>query len=403
MKGLLFLSLMLIAPAISALELAEAERLAIESDPQLQAIDARSRASGHLAVSEAQLPDPALQLGAQSVPLPSFDVRDEPMTQFQLGIEQRVPARSQREAAVQRQRAEQDALALHADARTLQVRAAVRAEWTEIVGLQSLIDLTLQRARLLARYSDALDDGVQNGRVSQQTLLEGRTRELRVQRTLTQLSVRLAERRAKLEAWLPGIELPDALAPIVLSEPVHIDIDSHPVVLAAGSEALVAEAGIAAARSAFDPGWSWSLGVGRRIGDVPSGAPDETLLNARLRIELPFFTGDRQSQRLAAARESHRAALSAPVDARRGLSARLDRAEQRATQFYDLARSYAEDILPRSLEAAEAARDKYRNGSIPLEDVLAAEVEVLDVRHERIEAQIEVDRARVDLAFLGGL
>src|SRR6056297_2984088 len=209
MKGLLFLSLMLIAPAISALELAEAERLAIESDPQLQAIDARSRAAGHLAVSEAQLPDPALQLGAQSVPLPSFDVRDEPMTQFQLGIEQRVPARSQREAAVQRQRAEQDALALHADARTLQVRAAVRAEWTEIVGLQSLIDLTLQRARLLARYSDALDDGVQNGRVSQQTLLEGRTRELRVQRTLTQLRVRLAAQRAELEVWLPGIELPD--------------------------------------------------------------------------------------------------------------------------------------------------------------------------------------------------
>jgi len=403
MQGLLFLFLMLIAPAISALDLAEAERLAIESDPQLQAIDARSRASGHLAISEAQLPDPALQLGAQSVPLPSFDVRDEPMTQFQLGIEQRVPARSQRAAAVQRQRAEQEALALHAAARALQVRAAVRAEWTEIVGLQSLIELTLQRAQLLSRYSDALNDGVQNGRVSQQTLLEGRTRELRVQRTLTQLRVRLAERRAELEAWLPGIELPEALDPIVLSSPARIDIDSHPAVLAAGSEALVAEAGIATALSAFDPGWSWSLGVGRRIGDVPSGAPDETLLNARLRIELPFFTSDRQSQRLAAARESHRAALTAPVDARRGLSARLDRAEQRAEQFSDLERSYVEDILPRSLEAAEAARDKYRNGSIPLEDVLAAEVEVLDVRHERIEAQIEVDRARVDLAYLGGL
>jgi outer membrane protein TolC len=394
---------MLTAPTISAFDLAEAERLAVESDPVLQALDSRASASRHLAVAAAQLPDPALQMGAQAVPLPSFDVRDEPMTQFQLGVEQRVPAPSQRQAAVQRVEAEGEALNLQSNARALQVRAAVREQWTEIVRLQSLIELTEARAGLLVRYSEALESGLGNGRVSQQTLLEGRTRELRVQRALTQLKVGLAERRAELAAWLPGIELPESLDVVDLPETRDMELAVHPEVIAAGAEVQVAEAEIAAAQSSFDPGWSWSLGVGRRVGDTPAGAPDETLLNAQLRIELPLFTRNRQSQRLAAARASHRAALTEPVEIQRRLAARLEHAEERVAQYVELDNTYSTAILPRALDAAEAARDKYRNGTIPLEDVLAAEIEVLEIRHERIEARLEIDRARIELAYLGGL
>jgi outer membrane protein TolC len=325
------------------------------------------------------------------------------MTQFQLGVEQRVPAPSQRQAAVQRVEAEGEALNLQSNARALQVRAAVREQWTEIVRLQSLIELTEARAGLLVRYSEALESGLENGRVSQQTLLDGRTRELRVQRALTQLKVGLAERRAELAAWLPGIELPESLDVVDLPETRDMELAVHPEVIAAGAEVQVAEAEIAAAQSSFDPGWSWSLGVGRRVGDTPAGAPDETLLNAQLRIELPLFTRNRQSQRLAAARASHRAALTEPVEIQRRLAARLEHAEERVAQYVELDNTYSTAILPRALDAAEAARDKYRNGTIPLEDVLAAEIEVLEIRHERIEARLEIDRARIELAYLGGL
>ncbi|OAB55204.1 hypothetical protein AY599_13590 [Leptolyngbya valderiana BDU 20041] len=385
-----------------ALDLPEAEQWAIESDPQLEALEARALALEYLATADGQLPDPQIQLGTQAVPLPSFDVRDEPMTQFQLGIGQRVPARSQRRAAVQSRETERDALALQSSVRALQLRRAVREHWIEIVRLQDLLELTGERAELLERYSDALENGVENGRVSQQVLLEGRTRELRVQRSLTQLRVRLNEHRADLSALLPDVELPRTLTPARLNRPERFDLDAHPEMRAAGSRVELAEAGIAEAQSAFDPSWSWSLGVGRRVGDVPSGAPDDTLLSAQVRIDLPLFTRNRQSQRLAAAREFHRAALTQPVDLERRLAARLAWARERLAEYMALEEVYGDDILPRSLDAAEAANDKYRNGSIPLEDVLAAEIEVLDVRHERIEARLEIDRARVELAYLGG-
>jgi len=403
MQPYVFVIFLCLSSALQALDLPDAEQRALESDPQLEALRARATAFGHLATADAQLPDPQLRLGAQSLPLPSFDVRDEPMMQFQVGLEQRVPARSERRAARKVQQARQESLAFEIAARALAVRAAVRLEWIQIVGVQSLIELTGERSEVLARYSQALNDGVQNGRVSQQALLEGRARELRVKGTITQLRAQLAERRAQLASWLPAQDLPQTLITSGLPVPVDFDLADHPAVLAANSEALVAEAEIASARSAFDPGWSWSLGIGRRIGSVPAGAPDDTLLNASVRFELPLFTRDRQSRRLAAAEAFHRAALNAPVDARRALAADLERARTRALLFADLARSYIDEILPPAREAVEAARDKYRNGTIPLEDVLAAEVEVLDIRHELIEAQLEADRARVELAYLGGV
>ncbi|NKI36188.1 TolC family protein [Wenzhouxiangella sp. XN79A] len=402
MRTVVVVLLALAVQPAGALELSEAERLAIEADPTLQALAARGDARVLDAVADAQLPDPKLQLGAQSVPLPDFDIIDEPMTQLQLGIEQRVPARSLREARARRATADAEGLALEARARALKVRAEVRTAWVTTVRLQDLIELTEQRAALLQRYSEALDDGLQSGRVSQQTLLEGRSRAIRVQRELAGLRTRLAEQRARLGERVPGVVLPAPLSPASLPEIVATDLDDHPEVRAAAADLLGTEAEIAAAEAAFDPGWSWSVGVGRRVGDTPLGAPSDTLLNARLAIDLPLFTERRQSKRLEAARARHRAAATGPVQVRRALEARRAGARDAAGAFGELVTLYGEQVLPASQAAADAARDKYRNGSIPLEDVLAAELEVLDVEHERTEAQLDHDLARVELAYLGG-
>jgi outer membrane protein TolC len=403
MRTLVLLFLALSAPLAGALELREAERLAIEADPTLIALSARGEARTLDAVADAQLPDPMLQLGSQSVPLPEFDVRDEPMTQLQLGVEQRVPPRSLRDARARRATADADGLALEAEARALSVRAEVRRAWVTALSLQRLTDLTEQRAALLTRYSEALDDGLQNGRVSQQAVLEGRSRAIRVQRELAQLHTRRAEQRARLAERLPGITLPERLGDAALPDAAAIDLDGHPAVRAAAADIARADADIAAAEAAFDPDWSWSVGLGQRIGTGPMGAPSDTLLNARLSIDLPLFTERRQSKRLEAARQRHRAAAAGPVEAQRALEARRASARDAVEAFSELVALYAERVLPASEAAAEAARGKYRNGAIPLEDVLAAEIEVLDVRHERIEAALERDLARVELAYLGGL
>jgi len=398
-----FILLVLSAQIASALEMPQAERLALESDPQLLSLAAQARAKGHLQVADAQLPDPRLQFGTMAVPLPGLSLRDEPMSQIQIGIDQQVPSRASRSARVRQNEADQQALLLRSALRELQLRQRVRQAWVNIVQLQTLIELSEQRAELLNRYSQALQDGLQNNRVSQQDVLDARARAIRVEQRLARLRVRLSTQRAGLMELTAASQLPELLQASDVPQTESFSLDDHPEIRAASAEIQRAEAGIIRAEAAFDPDWSWHLGVGRRIGDTPMGAPSETLLNARISIDLPLFTAKRQSQRLSAAREQVQAAQSEPVAVRRSLQARLQAARHAAEQFSELALLYQNSVLPASQSAAAAARDNYRNGFTALENVLAAEIEVLDVRNERTEALLERDLARVELAYLGGL
>ncbi|GAB4172759.1 MAG: TolC family protein [Wenzhouxiangellaceae bacterium] len=388
-----------------ALTLAEAEQAALRADPKLEALHAERRAFEHDAIAAAQLPDPVLALGTTSLPVPEFDPRPEPMAQLQVGIEQRMPARSLRRA---RARAEQASAALvdvRIRLRSHEVRRSIRHLWATLARSLEQLEVAEARQALLERYQDAVRDGVDNGRLNQQDLLDARSRLIRVQAELARLRSGLAAARAELREWLPDVELPERFDATGLqalaSGPIDTDaLFRHPAVELARAGSERTEADVAVARAAFDPGWSWQLGLGRRVGTTPIGAPSETLLNARVTIDLPLFTGARQSARLAAARERLSAAEAGVTGVQRELLGQWRAMQAQQMEFSRLLTLYRDEIEPASRDAAQAARDRYRNGSVPLEAVLAAELEVLDVTGERVETERRLDQATIELAWL---
>ena len=72
----------LVTDVSASLTLQEVERVALEADPTVAAGLARSSALQEGSVADGQLPDPKLSLGMFNVPLDSFDVEDEPTTQY---------------------------------------------------------------------------------------------------------------------------------------------------------------------------------------------------------------------------------------------------------------------------------------------------------------------------------
>ncbi|RLC97036.1 MAG: transporter, partial [Chloroflexi bacterium] len=74
-----------------ALNLKQAERLAIQSDPSIESFKATSRSFVDESVADDTLPDPKLRLGAVNVPVDTFDFEQEQMTQLKVGIVQSFP------------------------------------------------------------------------------------------------------------------------------------------------------------------------------------------------------------------------------------------------------------------------------------------------------------------------
>jgi len=86
--SLVFFVGMLPADNASALNLKQAERLAIQSDPSIESFKATSRSFVDESIADDTLPDPKLRLGAVNVPMDSFDLQQEQMTQLKVGIVQ---------------------------------------------------------------------------------------------------------------------------------------------------------------------------------------------------------------------------------------------------------------------------------------------------------------------------
>jgi hypothetical protein len=93
--GIVLVAIVCSVPALAQqdipLTLAEAEDLALSSEPGRAALIARADALEDESVAAGQLPDPTLRIGLMNYPIESGGFTTEGMTQAQLGFRQAFP------------------------------------------------------------------------------------------------------------------------------------------------------------------------------------------------------------------------------------------------------------------------------------------------------------------------
>lgn len=77
--------------ATQVLTLQEAEQRALQRDALIKGFAQKAQAYGEQAKSKEAWPDPRIKLGAQAVPVDSFDLDQEAMTQLVVGYQQMLP------------------------------------------------------------------------------------------------------------------------------------------------------------------------------------------------------------------------------------------------------------------------------------------------------------------------
>ena len=87
--------LLLFTTDASALNLTQAEKLALSDDPMVKSYLASSRAFEEQAIADNALPDPKLRLGMFNLPVDTFSTTQEPTTQLRLGCTTVVSKRRQ--------------------------------------------------------------------------------------------------------------------------------------------------------------------------------------------------------------------------------------------------------------------------------------------------------------------
>ena len=395
--------------AATDLSFDDAQRIAAERAPMLQARQSQVTASREEAARAAALPDPQLKLGLANWPVTgadAFDFRTDDMTMKQFGLMQAFPARAKRQArqAVADRTVEQ-AQALSV-AEQLAVRQAVAQAWIalwaaqrEVAALHALREPTgvavrAAKARLAGGTGSAVD-----AMATQNAALE-------LENRIDAAEASLEAARAGLARWLgeePTTLRIDGAPPALTALPVTpaallASLDRQGPLLPWRSREAVAEAQVDAAIAEKRPDWSVGVTYGQRER-TPEGVSRSDMLMVEFAIDLPLFPRNRQDRGVAARRAELDAVAAEREDARR---MQAERVRMTLAEWEGLKRQVARqetESLPLARDRAKTALAAYAAGG-DLQPWLEARRDEIELHLEHARHLGDLGRAWAALAYL---
>lgn len=372
--------------AASALSFDEAQTLAQQQAPSLQAEAAKLQAARSDAVPAGELPDPKLLLGVQSVPIEGNDrwsLDRDGMTMSMVGLMQDVPNREKRRArvevanaAIQRAAAERVVEALNVRQATAQAWIASHtierklATFDALYAENRLLSETV-RARIAGGRGQAADSVLPR---QEAALLDERADELQRQRR---------QARAALARWI-GEAASEPLEGSVPHWPLDApalqrELHRHPQLQAYTPMTQQAQARIREATAEKKPDWSWEVDYLRR------GQEFGDMVNLQVSFDLPLFTSTRQNPRIAA-RHAELNQLEAEREAlERQFAEQLDNELAELDRLQRALTRTREVLLPLARERSELSLADYRAGRGELEALLTARRELIETRLKEID------------------
>ena len=389
------------APAGDSLTLAEAERLAVEGQPLLDAQRHAVTAARESAVAASRLPDPMLVGGVSDVMLGGperYTLSGEGETQTMLGLKQTFPGGGERRWLGKRGEAQALLMDAELGEQVRMVRREAALAWLEVwkaVRAQQLLGESIAEAQ---REQQATDIAYRAGRAGQAELLASRVSVELLQDQLAGTAQDEWHARNTLRRWIgadadraldlqrPAMAVPPDEAALVAG------LEHHPHLAAQAAAIDVAQAEVEIARAEYSPDWSVELAYGYR--------PDlEDMATLQFEIGLPVFRANRQDRQVAS-----RAAELARAESLRADWLKQHRAHvalnvadwNRLQQRF---RRYDEVILPAAQQRLDAALAAYGAGRGMLLAVIEARRSLLEIRMQRLDLELDAARHETELQY----
>ncbi|MGE6512904.1 TolC family protein [Vreelandella aquamarina] len=397
--------------------LQKAIQIAIDQDPWLTGSASIETALENEAIASAQLPDPQISLKAGNLPVDTFDLNQEGMTQFSVGISQKFPRGDSLALAKQQKQqlaAQQPMLRQDREAR---VEATVSQLWLEATRAQLSISRIERDRSLFEQLAEVAE-------VSYASAF-GMTRQddvIRAQLELTRLEDRLTDLRQQQEAeerqlteWLGSeamLPIAEDFPELVLVEPSlftdaerpsrqlwYERVRRHPAVLALEQKIDAMGTGVDVARQQYKPEWGVSAQYGYREDD-PMGGRRSDLFSVGVAFDLPVFTENRQDKNVAAAASRHEAVRYERETLVRELIAQLETNWVKLARLDERLTLYTQRLLPELSEQAEASLNAYNNDDGDFAEAVRARIDETNASVELIGLKAQRLKVISDINYL---
>ena len=400
------LSLVELAPELS---LEEAEQLALDRDPDIEAFLARSEGFEHLAASVTELPDLHVRTGLMNYPLEHGNFRTEGMTHLVVGVRQAIPPRGLRPALFDKNEhlaQEQD---YRCESHALDITHKVRHAWLDANFHERRLELIHKSQELfgdllhLARTLYSTGDGNQSDILQielEQFKIEDRILEAEQERdhAYIALSEYVGEERAvKVSTKMPNWNSVPSFANLRSTLP------EHPIMMALIAKADATEAQQRVEESGLNRNWMIDLSYAYRDGGLLSGASRSDLVSASISFNVPIWGQQKYRQKIVQVSRMHSATVLKQQSTLRDLETKLKSAYEHWTTLTSRVTLYEDQILPKAAETVTVTLESYKNQANDLTAVIRSYISQIDAELTHLKLTFNRLKTWADIDQLASL
>ena len=393
----------LAAQAEQPLTLADAIRLATQSQPLLQSLDDAAASTRQAAVAEGQLPDPKLKFGMINLPVTTRDAlrfdRDD-QTMLNVGYSQEMVPLKKRELASSRMLAEADQFHTEQIATARSIERDVALAWLDVYEAQRKSELYQRIANEMTAERKVMAAGISSGGAKTSEVLAMDT-EISMTNEKRIYAVRDERKaRAALARWIGQ----SASRPISSELPLMTNstdsatypnaIEKHPQLQNAHQAEKVAQLEVDSAQANLERNWGWEVGYGKRFADRSD------MLSFQVSIDLQLDRANRQNRRTAEKLVLVEKAQKMTEDKRRELSADLEGALADAQAAEARENVHLSSLIPNAKARLSVAQAGYATGKNSLSDVWQARRAVIEIELDHWTILTDRQRAAVKIGYL---
>lgn len=283
----------------------EAVAMALQYNPGLAQIKARAEALAAIPSQAGALPDPIISFNALNLPVDSFDTRQEPMTQMQVGLSQTIPFPGK--LALREQAAEYEsaaALKSVTEAR-LWLQSRVKNSWWQLFYLKQALQIVdnnlmllrqfIQIARAKYEVGEGLQQDVLLAQLELSQLLDQQLKLQGLRRNIAAQLNTLLDRPVNQSIRLPA-DVNETLPKPMAENALLRLAEQHRALLAAERERVnAAQSRLELAKKDYLPDLNVGVAYGSRDHDL-SGRERADFLSFKLSASVPIFLADKQAK-----------------------------------------------------------------------------------------------------------
>lgn len=420
------------AGANNVLSLDQAVALAQQNDPWLHGSELKQHAVENLSIASGTLPDPKVSISMMNLPVDGFNLNQEAMTQFKLGMSQTFPRGETLAIKRSKLKAESAKYPLLREDRKAKLKSLVSQLWLDAYLAQQTIVL-IEKDRALfeqmaevakASYSSAV------GKTRQQDVIRAQLEIIQLEDRLASQTQKYEMSLAQLNEWLHvfddsnldkafsyeqsplsfsvSAELPsiDIQSPATLDlaqysrSAVAKSLSGHPAIQAIAVKHQVSQQQIALTKQQYKSQWGVNASYSYR-DDMPSGQTRADLFSVGVTFDLPLFTENKQDREVAAAQATAEAVKTEKLLLTKKMLSGLEKELRQLKRLADRQAIYHQQLLSQTHEQAEASLTAYTNDDGDFAEVVRARIAELNARIAALKINVDALKtiARINYLF----